>query len=210
MLTQTVSALAVHRTASLTRLQQVEKQIEQASVAEDLRQLRTSLAECLVSVRECSLQQRQSGETMQLFERHLQTVKSHLKEASAAESEPPVPKPTEPLEYYAVFVVDRESGIAARFGEEVRAGVSEYISRQLKEALAPGDRLVRWKGPAFLALLKRTATLQEMCGELANVTSIPSPPLIEAGRRSIRLPISLSWAVFPQSRYPTLEVRMLT
>ena len=41
--------------------------------------------------------------------------------------------------------------------------------------------------------------------ELSSVASIQVPPFVEIGHRSIRLPISLSWAVFPQARYTSLE-----
>ncbi|MBL8219835.1 MAG: DUF2917 domain-containing protein, partial [Bryobacterales bacterium] len=204
MLTQTVSALAVQRTASLTRLKQVEKQIEHASQVEDLRVLRADLGECLQAVKECSSQQKQSGETMQVFERHLQAVKSRMKETSDV-AESPV-QASVASDFYAVFVLDRERGIAARFGEEVRSGVVAFVQQRLKDALAPGDRLVKWKGAAFLALLRRAAPWQDTCAELANMATIPTPPVIEVGSRSIRLPISVSWAVFPQSRYASLEL----
>ena len=80
MLTETVAALSVQSTASVTRLQQIERKIEQASMVEDLRSLKANLAECLDAVREASVhQQKQTAETIQLFERQIQTAKSRCR-----------------------------------------------------------------------------------------------------------------------------------
>ena len=69
----------------------------------------------------------------------------------------------------------------------------------------PSDRVVRWKGAAFLASLKRTGSILDVRAELCSAATIQVPPFVEFGNRSIRLPISLSWAVFPKSHFASLD-----
>ncbi len=210
MLTETVAALSVQRTSSVTRLQQVERQIEQASVLEDLRSLKANLSECLEAVREAAAtQQKQSAETIQLFERQIQTAKAKLAPPPRADplKLPPAEakKPEEIIEFVVVFLLDRENSIAARFGEEVRHKVLRFVSQHLKEALLPADRIIRWKGAAFLGSLKRTGSIHEIRAELSAVASIQISPTVDVGDRSIRLPVSLSWAVFAQNNFASLD-----
>jgi GGDEF domain-containing protein len=210
MLTETVAALSVQKTSSVTRLQQVERRIEQAYLLEDLRALKTNLSECLEAVREAAAnQQKQAAETIQLCERHIQTAKAKLAAAPKADpvklSPAETKKPEEIAEFVVVFMLDRENSIAARFGEEVRHNVLLFVSQHLKDSLLPADRIIRWKGAAFLGSLKRTGSIHEIRAELSAVASIQISPTVDVGERSIRLPVSLSWAVFTQSSFASLD-----
>ena len=186
MLTETVAALSVQSTASVTRLQQIERKIEQASMVEDLRSLKANLAECLDAVREASVhQQKQTAETIQLFERQIQTAKSRMPLAQAAEADEAgrvEPKPeSKTTEYMVVFLLDRENSIAARFGEDARQSILRFVNQRLKDALMPSDRVVRWKGAAFLASLKRTGSILDVRAELCSAATIQVPPFVEFG-----------------------------
>ena len=206
MLAETVRALSLEKTASLTRLEQIERRIEQASLLEDLRTLKTNLAECLGAVREAAQsQQKQSTETIQRMERQISKARLRLPEQRPESLEAAATPEAAPAEYVVVFLLDRESSIATRFGEDVRQSILRFLNQRLKEALLPADRVVRWKGAAFLASLKRTGTVVDVRAELSSVASVQVPPFVEVGARTIRLPISLSWAVFPQGRFASLE-----
>jgi GGDEF domain-containing protein len=201
----------VQKNTSIARLQQIEKQIEQASMVEDLRSLKTSLGDCLTAVRDASAsQQKQSAETIQLMERQISQARLRSPERRPESPETyrlglKTESKSKPAEYMVVFLLDRENSIAARFGEDVRQSILRFLQQRLKEALLPSDRIVRWKGAAFLASVKRTGTLIGVRAELSNVANIQVPPSIEIGNRSIRLPISLSWAIFPQTGFPSLD-----
>ena len=179
-------------------------------MVEDLRSLKSNLAECLDAVREAAAnQKKQSSETVQLFDRQIQTVKSRLSKTRKPDIEEVYhlegKLESKPAEYMAVFLLDREGSIATRFGEEVRQSLLRIVSQRLKEALLPADRVVRWKGAAFLASLKRNGPVLDVRAELSSIANIQVPPSVEVGRRSIRLPISLSWAVFPKSQFTSLD-----
>jgi GGDEF domain-containing protein len=117
-----------------------------------------------------------------------------------------VTEPKEAADYAVVFVLDREFAIANRFGENVRHSALRAVQQHLKNGLMPSDRLVRWKGAAFLASLKRVGSVPDVRAELASLGSISAPQVISVDNRSIRLPISLSWAVFPQAQFASLDL----
>jgi hypothetical protein len=210
MLAETVRSISEQKDASVGRLQRIERRIEQASMLEDLRLLKTSLAECLEAVREASAAQRkQSGETIQMMQGQISKVQSRVPAALR-------PRPEEvcrvspaaeamAAEFVAVFLLDRETSIAVRFGEDVRQSILKFLNQRLKEALLPSDRMVRWKRAAFVASLKRPGTVQDVRAELGSLARVEIPQFIEIGNRSIRLPISLSWAVFPGANFPSLD-----
>ncbi len=211
MLSNTVAALVRHRAGSVARLQQIERRIEQASHAEDLFALKSLLADCLQELREnVESQRKQSDETLQVFERQLASARARLAgPAPAGPQEDDRRAASGPdgssTELVVAFLLDREQSIASRFGGDVHQRVLRFVHERLRQSLLPSDRLVRWKSAVFLASLQRSGSWQEIRAELASVASIHAPPLIDLGSRSIRLPISLSWAVFPRQRFASLE-----
>ena len=105
-------------------------------------------------------QQRQSTDLLQSLEREVQRARGGFGESSKVDSvESPRKEERKPApataDYMVVFVLDRHGAIATRFGDEVLHGVLRFVNQRLKESLASGDRLVRWKGAAFLASLSR-------------------------------------------------------
>ena len=211
MLSNTVAALVRHRAGSVARLQQIERRIEQTSHAEDLFALKSLLADCLQELREnVESQRKQSDETLQVFERQLASARARLAgPAPAGPQEDDRRAASGPdgscTELVVAFLLDREQSIASRFGGDVHQRVLRFVHERLRQSLLPSDRLVRWKSAVFLASLQRSGSWQEIRAELASVASIHAPPLIDLGSRSIRLPISLSWAVFPRQRFASLE-----
>ena len=127
----------------------------------------------------------------------------YVKKAFPPEGEKSELKSTE---YTAVFLLDRETSIASRFGEDVRQKVLRFVQQHLKESLMASDRVIRWKGAAFLASMKRVGSIQDVRAELTSVASISAPQSVDVGNRSIRLPISLSWAAFSQARFASLDL----
>ena len=210
LLTATVAALPAQKNAAFARLQQIDKLIAQTTRLEDLHTLKANLAECLPAIREAiQAQPRPVAEPARPLERSLQPPKARVTAPPRAEPEEPAEKDkaeSKAAEYAAVFLLDRENSIASRFGEDVRHKVLRFVQQHLKESLLPGDRLVRWKGAAFVASFKRPGALQDVRAELSSVASIHVPQVIDVGNRSVRLPISLSWAVFPQARFASLDV----
>jgi len=210
MLTATLAGFSSQRDGSIGRLQRIERQIEKASMIDDLRTLKSNLADCLTEVREAAtVQQKQATETIHAFENQIQAVRSRIPKPRETDGDDSArlrtQSETPPVEYIAVFVLDRENSIAARFGDKARDAALNLVKDRLREALPPSDRVVRWKGAAFLASLKRAGTISDVRAELSIAATIPASLLVELGSRSIRLPVSLSWTVFPQAHNGSLD-----
>ncbi|HXB71474.1 MAG TPA: hypothetical protein VNY05_24780 [Candidatus Acidoferrales bacterium] len=206
-----VAGLSVPKAGSVT-LRQIQRRIEPPSPGQDVRSLKSNPLDCLHSVREASANpQKQPSEAIRGVEGQIQTAKARLSPAPGTEPEAIVQlerKSPDPraADYAVVFLLHKESSIASRFGEDARHTILRFVNQHLKEALLPADRLVRWKGAAFLASIKRAGSIQDLSDELSSVAVIKVPPSLKVGNGSIRLPISLSWAIFPQARYGSLDL----
>ena len=212
MLTETIAATVHGSDRSVERLRNVERKLERASVIEDVRVLRMQLAECLGSIRE------------EIQAQHAAAADSATRLATATNSPGPQTAPAHPETdgvtglpgrpaaesalqtgcaeegqcWVAVVVADRLSAINVRFGYAVGDRILRRISAQLRGGLSAGDRIYRWSGPAFMAILRRT-TESQIRSELARITSGSIEEVVEIGNRSILLPVSSTWALFPLS-----------
>ena len=73
MLTQTVITIGASGESSLTKLQDIEKSIEQVRMLEDMQLLKLRLGECLEAVREETLRQKTDGQsTLETLKRELE------------------------------------------------------------------------------------------------------------------------------------------
>jgi len=207
MLTETVASISVQKNSSVAQLQQIEKKIEHASMLEDMRALKTNLSECLGVVREASLQQqKQSTDTIQHLERQIRSSKSHLAsqpQAPRLDTELAVDDEAEQQEtaYAAVFLLDRADLISRRYGEGVRHEVLAFVREHFKKMLMPKDRFIRWNGAAFVVLMQRRGTTEDIQAELRSVASLGRSQYFDVGDRSVLLDTSLTWTVFPQADF---------
>ena len=216
MLTDVVAELPVQTESSVARLQAVEKQIERASGLEDVRMVRANLKNCLLALRNASALQRSNSVAT------VQRLQSQIKAATgqSVPDTPPPPvsdepadqiaePPEEPTEsvamsYVAAFKLQRAEHIVSRFGEHTKDQMVAVIGAQLKTALGPEDRLLRWKGASFLMFLKSPASKHEIRARLLGVVTATGQQHVEVGRKSALLSVGVDWNVFPQADYPSL------
>ena len=80
-----------------------------------------------------------------------------------------------------------------------------FISQNLKGVLGPSDRLLRWKGTAFVMFLSSTAPIHEVRALLSEAAASTGQHYIEVGRKSALLSIGVDWTVFPQDQCSSLD-----
>jgi GGDEF domain-containing protein len=210
MLTETVSMIAAGQDRSVKRLQDIEKQIEKASVSEDLRVLKVRLSDCLTSLRDAS--EDQQAESTRIVEGLTEGIKRAQVDKKpgviATDSVTGLPTRVEAERvlaeaihegkrvFAAVFVVERLQSINARFGYSVGDKVLTNFAQWLANGSA-GDRVFRWSGPAFMILLERDGPLEFVRSEVVKICSRTLEMSIELSSRSILLPISSAWSLFP-------------
>ena len=217
MLADTVADLSGQTDASVARLQSIEQQIERASGFEDMKALRTGLESCLQGLREAAAQQRTgSAATAQRLQAQIDTARQRIIQDRTPSRlgpveidlvpEPPDAQPEKASSsYVAVFKLQRAEHIATRFGESAKAQMLSFISRSLKTVLGPADRLLRWKGTAFVMFLSSTAPIQEVRALLSEAVASTGQHYIEVGRKSALLSIGVDWTVFPQDQCSSLD-----
>jgi GGDEF domain-containing protein len=214
MLTETVASISVQKDSSVGQLKQIEQRIENASILEDMRALKASLSTCLATVREASREQQlQSAISIQRMEGQIRSSQAHLSNQSqpaAAEwdsdlvlSDEPEPRETS---YAAIFLLDRADLISKRYGESLRNEVIAFVRGHFKKMLMPKDRFIRWNGAAFVVLLQRRGTVEDVSAELRSVSSLGRSQYFDVGGRSIMLDTSLTWTVFPQTDFASPDL----
>jgi GGDEF domain-containing protein len=98
-----------------------------------------------------------------------------------------------PRTYFVGFHVQRmeltNMRYGHKFGDEILAACGLHIASHLK----PTDRLFRWTGPAFLAILKRSDSQSAIQSEMGRIAGSPKLTReVEAGGRSMILSIGLA------------------
>lgn len=156
MLTSTLASIAASANANIGYLGELEKRIVSSSQLDDVRLIRSKLADCLTEIRaEVERQRTDTRDTIENLTKGLEQNRScsaALAEDSA--NDPVTGLPLRPAAesalvdaaqvggplYVAVMVLDRLQGLNARFGREVGDQVLRVFSRTIQRALAAGDR----------------------------------------------------------------------
>lgn len=209
LFTRSMLQISKGSAASSTTLRQIERQIEKSSQAADLRTIKAQLQQSLEVLCEEAVQQ----------ERRTEQVTEQLRdamsrpEAAAVMSEAvanldmvtglPNPSAAErairevcaaKTNTYAVLLcVERVEVINSRFGFSVGDRILMIFGQHLAQRMSQTDRLFRWRGPGFLALLERTGPEMAIRAEVARIVSTRMEQEIELGGRSVLLPIGSSW-----------------
>lgn len=214
MLTETVASLSAGSERSVARLQAIEKQLERASVIEDIRSLKAKLSECLHSLREEAQRQREE------IARTITELKNEIKKAQQRQVKvvPAAPKPAPQASalsraqaeqalaqalqqgshtFVAIFVVERVELINARFGPNVGEQLVHYFRHHLAQGLLSSDPVYRWGVASFVVLLERPFSLEDARAEVQRVASVRLERTVQIGTRTVLLPITCRWSVLP-------------
>jgi GGDEF domain-containing protein len=206
--TETVTAISTASENSTTRLADLEKQIVKAVTAEDAKSLAIRVAECLESVRSQTLRQRERAD------QSLTQLRSELEASSKSGTAAGGPQKVDALSglplraqaeqameeaiksgghgFVVAFVIDRVHLINARFGYGVGDQILTLFREHLAQHLKEGDRLFRWTGPVFLALLDRPNLADGVRVEVKRVTGKKLETTVQIGSRFVLLPVSSS------------------
>lgn len=221
MLTETVAAISAGSERTVARLQSIEKQLERASMIEDIRSLRTRLSECLVALREEARKQRE--ETA----RTIAELRSEIKRAQERQSASLPAKSSGAIgtmgrvqaeaalarlieqrvhAYAAIFVLERFDLIIGRFGTNAGEQLVQFLRHHLTQGLLSSDPVYRWSNASFLVLMERSTSHEEVRSEVQRVASVRLESTLQIGTRTVLLPVSTRWAVLPIFQFPSLPL----
>lgn len=194
---------------SAAKLRNIERQIEKSSQTEDLRVLKTQLEESLGTIcAEAAEQERRSEEISgQLRDTMNRPEAAAIMSEAVADLDMVTGLPNfraaeqairsavaaRTSTYAVLFCVDRVEVINSRFGFSVGDRILMLFGQHLAQRISSTDRLFRWRGPGFLALLDRSGPEISIRAEIARMVSARLEQEIELGGRSVLLPIGASW-----------------
>ncbi len=213
MFTDTISSLNNSGQRTVEHLREIEQDIERATLIEDVRSLRVRLGECLSNIRdEIDRQESITAELgSQLVQEQELSAETVVDSRSIVQTtnDPVTGFPTEKQaesalvsaiedehDYFVVPIIAKGAEkIYAQLGSEVGDSCLYKLAERLRVLTSRGDPVFRWRGVAFLAILKRPATTTEVRREVYNVINAQRDESIQIGGRTIWLPVSAAWDV---------------
>ena len=207
MLTETIADISAQSDASVATLQAVERRIQHASSLDDIRALKSSLANCLAAVKEATIHQRSAMQAT------LKRLHDQVKISSPARVEPAaspyagIPRVEErpDAEYVVCFKLQRAEHVLARFGDGAIVKMLALVETGLKPALRPRDRLMRWKGASVLMFVSTREELPALRQRFSRIVSGIGQQHVEVGKNSALLAVGVDWIVLPQAQYSSLD-----
>jgi GGDEF domain-containing protein len=213
MLTKTMAAITSGSQSTIGRLQDIEGQLQKASLLEDFHVAKIRMSECLDVLRTEIVRHRaESAKQVSEMSSVVQSLRTtpaatpeemarrdpltNLPERAAAEAVlAAAVKGSRPV-FAAVFVTDRLDMINARFGRRVGDDVLLFFCQHVAQALTEGDRLFRWTGPAILAILQRGEPLTSVREAMNRVFAKRLTMNVAVENRSVLLAVPAKWMVF--------------
>ena len=212
-LTSAVAAMVFASDSSLVRLRQIQSQLEDTGNIEDLRQLKSSLGECLANMAaEIEEHRKQSASGMEMLAEGARGFNRSL----AIAKWPMAPDPVTGLParaqaeaaitrllgdgragLVAILTLQRLRQVNARYGYEVGDGVLATLSAYLRSAVNPRDELYRWSGPAVLIVVSRSVPIEVIRRKIARLAAEVPAHEIMTRHRSVVIPASVDWLLFP-------------
>jgi diguanylate cyclase (GGDEF)-like protein len=224
MLARTVTAISAAHGRSQTHLSSMQRDLKKASDIDDVRLLRIKIAHCLAEIElEAKEQQKEASATLESLRQEVLNPKPVAIQPRAAGADPVTGLPDRvaaeqalaeacrsPIQTYAaLYVLDNVVTINRRFGIAVGDKALREFNRLIGERAFPADKVFRWSGPTFLALLQRTLPIEKVRSMVTGVTSRQSEVTVETESGSLMLPIYCHSTVFPMPAAPSTLIRDL-
>ncbi len=212
---RTVSLICSASDECVARLDEIEDQIEETSEIEGVRVLRFRLEECLQTLRDQTRHQREDlAQLLAKLQRQVGAAEagdvldgallapeidkvSGLQEREEAEQAIVAAIERGRLAYAALFVVDRLHLINAQFGYATGDRILREFCEHLRSSLLPKDRLFRWTGPAFLAVIERSEEPAELEADIQRIAGSRLEAAVQIGNGCVRLPIVRTALLLP-------------
>jgi GGDEF domain-containing protein len=211
MITETAIKIGGENARSAERLQEIGQKFERAGELSDLRMLKSHLSDCLHTLRdEAERRKTESDEAIRSLQ---QEIVRRCEQGSAVLEDLDVvtglpllaaglramqePVKTEKRRFVAVMIVDRIKLINLRFGIDAGNSVLRVFKESIEQRLMQGDRLFRWNGPTIVALIDRTESVEQVRAQIRRLLETRIEETLEVEQRSVLIPISASWSVFP-------------
>jgi GGDEF domain-containing protein len=213
MLTEALITIGSSSEQSVSRLQNIEKSIESTQAVEDIQILKLRLKECLEAVHQEAQRQKEDGQNaLVTMQQELDSSRERMGSApiapeidaatglpGKAEAERAIRRAlvSPAHKFLVVAVCSRYHAVNTRFGYSVGDRVVAALAEHFRKGLSARDQIYRWQGPTLVALLERAERLDRVRAEIRNFADSRMDKTMEIGQRTVMIPISAAWVVFP-------------
>jgi GGDEF domain-containing protein len=224
MLTLAVGKVSAASEVNVSILSDIGKHVAIASELDDVRVMKARLSDCLTNIRkETERQQTENEATIRRLREGLDQAQKRsaavlgttgkdqgtdavtgLPRRPSAEAALAEPGLDNARSFASVTVVDHLQILNTRFGREAGDEILLTFARMMLKQLSPGDRLFRWGGPVLMALLTGRTSLELVRSEMGRRMENRLEHTIQTPTRSVLIPISVRWCVFPIMVSPRL------
>jgi GGDEF domain-containing protein len=212
MLTAAIGEISAAGQENAGRLRQIEGQISSATQIEDVLTIKAQLAICLDQIRKEADRQKMAASNA------AERLRQDLQRAQAWLSDPVTGLParaqamdfikaaceSEERTFAVAIAVDRLPAVNTAFGADVGDQLLRYFSGYVRRNLPPDDRLFRWTGASLLALVLRSERIETVRDEIGRLMEQKLEYPVRTATRSVKLPVTARWAVFPMMASPQL------
>ncbi len=219
MMAETVVHVGGENTRSVQRLQEIGDEFERAGAINDLQALRGHLSECLRGFREEARRQKEQADSL-IAGLRKQIENSPVVAAETQDALDPAtgmqgkgaclramqdPVAVGKRRYVVTMSVNRIQSINARFGHGAGDRILRVFGHFVTHQLNPADRVFRWTGPAMVALIERSETLDRVRDQIRRIMEMRLDENLELGERAVLIPVSAAWSVFQLVSMTTAE-----
>ena len=100
------------------------------------------------------------------------------------------------------MILSRFQPIAARFGRAAGDLMLSRFREMMEIRIVAPDQLFCWAGPAMVAILERPQPLTVIRLLVKRLVDVRAEETFQIGERSVMIPISSAWSVFPLEATP--------
>jgi GGDEF domain-containing protein len=228
MLTSALGNICATSKVNISKLSDIGKHVGTVSELDDVRLIKRKLSECLIDIqKEAERQHTEVEETIQELRQGLDRVRDESANTGSdrtgkatdtvtglhlrpeAESAIAAAGRSNSFNFVGVMVLERLQILNARFGREAGDEILSAFSQMVKKSLPPQDQLFRWGGPALVALISRQRSLQMVRSEFTHIMETRLEHTIQTPSRSVLIPISAKWCLYPIMAAPRLLVQKI-
>ena len=216
MLASALAGMSAAGEEKIHRFREIAGRVRSAGAADEVHKIRLQFAECLAE--------------LQLETRHQKDQGASTPPPATEEPSPPQAandpitgfpaRPqaeealvhawqTDPPSYVVVMALDRLQIFNMRFGHSVGDEVLRYFAGFLRGQFPVSDRIFRWSGSALMVLMPRPNRLEIVRDEVARLMDARCEHTVQTASRTILLPITARWAVFPSMAAPRLLIHKI-
>jgi hypothetical protein len=217
MLNKTITVLSSGNERSLSRLQQVETDLMNASAMSDIVALNARLTTCMLYVRaERKKEQRETTRNITEIERDVKQVQEGFALArTGISTRPEAEKSLEEAvankdSAMAIIVLTRHAAIKARFNPIVAERFLSSFAQDLSERLPSPNRLFRWNDHSLLAELAGAKSLATQMTDVRDrLAQMPRERQLDSGQLHAVFSNAHRWTLMRPAESQTLPAAIL-